>query len=77
MYDRKIEKTGMIQGMQPCAIGDFVFRIFKNTDGQGMTEYSIVGAALVAGAIATNSLVIPAINDLYELMAGVLSIPFP
>ena len=67
----------MIQGMHPRAIGDFVFRIYENADGQGMTEYAIVGAALVAGAIATNSLVIPAINDLYELMADILSIPFP
>ncbi|MFN2303744.1 MAG: hypothetical protein ACK2TV_08440 [Anaerolineales bacterium] len=59
------------------AIGDLIFRINKGENGQGMTEYAIVGAALVAGAIATNSLVIPAINDLYELMADILSIPFP
>ena len=58
-------------------IGDFVSRFNKGAKGQGMTEYAIVGAALVAGAIATNSLVIPAINDLYELMADILSIPFP
>jgi hypothetical protein len=45
--------------------------------GQGMTEYAIVAAALVAGAITTNSLIIPALNDLYELIACMLSIPFP
>jgi hypothetical protein len=59
------------------AIGDLIFRFHKGLNGQGMTEYSIIGVALVAGAITTNSLVIPAINDLYELMAGILSIPFP
>jgi hypothetical protein len=42
-----------------------------------MTEYAIVAAALVAGANTTNSLIIQALNDLYELIACMLGIPFP
>ena len=56
---------------------DLILGINRRQNGQGMTEYAIVAAALVAGAITTNSLIIPALNDLYELMAGMLSIPFP
>jgi Flp pilus assembly pilin Flp len=49
----------------------------RQQSGQGMTEYAIVAAALAVGAITTNSLIIPALNDLYELMTCMLSIPFP
>lgn len=61
----------------PMAKSNFILRLNRQQNGQGMTEYAIVGAAMVVGAIATNSFVIPAINDLYELMACMLSIPFP
>jgi hypothetical protein len=56
---------------------DLILSTYKCQTGQGMTEYAIIAAALVAGAITTNSLIIPALNDLYELMACMLSIPFP
>lgn len=42
-----------------------------------MVEYAVVAAAVVVGAIATNSLIIPPLNDLYEFMACMFSIPFP
>lgn len=59
------------------AMIDFIKRTNRNHNGQGMVEYAIVAAAIVLGAIATNSLIIPPLNDLYELMAGMFSIPFP
>jgi hypothetical protein len=55
----------------------FILSASRQQSGQGMTEYAIVAAALVAGAITTNSLIIPALNDLYELVTCMLSIPFP
>ncbi len=42
-----------------------------------MVEYIVIAAGVVLGAIATNSLIIPPLNDLYELMACMFSIPFP
>ena len=59
------------------AIIDLIGRTNGKQNGQGMVEYVIVAAAIVLGAIATNSLIIPPLNDLYELMAGMFSIPFP
>jgi hypothetical protein len=59
------------------AIIDYIERTNRGQAGQGMVEYVIVAAAVVAGAIATNSLIIPPLNDLYELMACMFSIPFP
>lgn len=56
---------------------DLFLCIIRQQNGQGMTEYAVVAAAIVLGAIATNSLIIPPLNDLYELMACMFSIPFP
>jgi hypothetical protein len=52
-------------------------RFNSQKTGQGMTEYAIVAAAIVAGTITINSIIIPPLNDLYELMANMLSLPFP
>ena len=59
------------------AMIDFIWRTNRNQNGQGMVEYVVVAAAVVVGAIATNSLIIPPLNDLYEFMACMFSIPFP
>ncbi len=51
--------------------------ILADNFGQAMTEYAIVAAAVVVGVIAINSLIIPPLNDLFELIAIVVSLPFP
>jgi hypothetical protein len=51
--------------------------IHERENGQGMTEYVVVAAAIVAGTIMINSIVIPPLNDLYEMISTMLSIPFP
>jgi Flp pilus assembly pilin Flp len=45
--------------------------------GQGMVEYVIVTAYVIAGVIAINAFIVPPLNDLYELIANVASLPFP
>lgn len=56
---------------------DLIWKTNKKQEGQGMVEYIVIAAGVVLGAIATNSLIIPPLNDLYELMACMFSIPFP
>ncbi len=51
--------------------------MLANNNGQAMTEYAIVAAAVVVGALTINALIIPPLNDLYELIAIVVSLPFP
>ncbi len=51
--------------------------IIKDEQGQGMAEYAIACGAVVLGMVTINSLIIPPLNDLYELMANMICIPFP
>lgn len=46
-------------------------------EGQAMTEYAIVAAAVVAGVLTINAVVIPPLNALYELIVEVVSLPIP
>ena len=46
-------------------------------EGQGMTEYVIVAAAVVAGILTINAVIIPPLNDLYVLITDVVSLPIP
>ncbi len=66
--DQRTSKATMI---------DLIWKTNKKQEGQGMVEYIVIAAGVVLGAIATNSLIIPPLNDLYELMACMFSIPFP
>lgn len=44
---------------------------------QGMTEYAIISGGIIGGLLIVNAVIIPPLNDLYELMANLLSLPFP
>jgi len=55
----------------------FIPRIIKQESGQAMVEYVIVTMAVIAGVLTINSFVLPPLNDLYTLMADMISLPFP
>ena len=42
-----------------------------------MVEYVIVTAYLIVGVIAINTFIVPPLNDLYALIANVVSLPYP
>jgi len=42
-----------------------------------MIEYIIVTMAVIAGVLTINSFVLPPLNDLYTLIADMISLPFP
>jgi len=42
-----------------------------------MVEYVIVTTYVIVGVIAINSFIVPPLNDLYSLIANVVSLPFP
>ena len=48
-----------------------------NDQGQAMVEYVIVTTYLIAGVIAINTFIVPPLNDLYALIANVVSLPYP
>lgn len=51
--------------------------LLKGAEGQAMTEYVLVVGVLMVPLLAFNTLVIPALNDLYELIATLVGLPFP
>jgi len=55
----------------------FILRIIKQESGQAMVEYVIVTMAVICGVLAINASIVPPLNDLYELIADVVSLPFP
>ena len=55
----------------------FILRIIKQESGQGMIEYVIVTMAVIAGVLTINTFILPPLNDLYELIADIVSLPFP
>ena len=63
--------------MSKMMIGNKIVTINKRHNGQAMTEYAVIAVVIVAGTIIINSIVIPPLNDLYELISTMLSIPFP
>ena len=52
-------------------------RFMLQENGQAMVEYVIVSAAIVAGVLAFNELVIPQIVFLYKFIGSIVSMPFP
>jgi Flp pilus assembly pilin Flp len=54
-------------------------RIFhlSNQDGQAMVEYTIVVAAVVVGFIGFNVPMVRALNDLYDQIVTIVSLPIP
>ena len=52
-------------------------RLILQENGQAMVEYVIVSAAIVAGVLAFNELVIPQIVFLYKFIGSIVSMPFP
>lgn len=55
----------------------FILRIIKQERGQAMVEYVIVTMAVVAGVLTINTFILPPLNDLYRLIADIISLPFP
>ena len=55
----------------------FILRIIKQESGQAMIEYVIVTMAVIAGVLTINTFILPPLNDLYELIADIVSLPFP
>ena len=55
----------------------FILRIIKQESGQAMVEYVIVTMAVIAGVLTINTFILPPLNDLYELIADIVSLPFP
>jgi Flp pilus assembly pilin Flp len=55
----------------------FVLRIIKQEKGQAMVEYVVVTMAVIAGVLTINTFILPPLNDLYTLMADMISLPFP
>jgi Flp pilus assembly pilin Flp len=55
----------------------FILRIIKEESGQAMIEYVIVTMAVIAGVLTINTFILPPLNDLYELIADIVSLPFP
>jgi Flp pilus assembly pilin Flp len=55
----------------------FVLRIIKQERGQAMVEYVVVTMAVIAGVLTINTFILPPLNDLYTLMADMISLPFP
>jgi hypothetical protein len=55
----------------------FVPGIIRHQRGQAMVEYVIVTMAVIAGVLTINSFVLPPLNDLYSLIADMISLPFP
>lgn len=52
--------------------------LFRDDRGQGMVEYGILGAwTVVVGVVMVNKMIIPSLNDLYELIANIVFLPFP
>ena len=52
-------------------------RFICKEEGQAMVEYVIVTTYLIAGVIAINTFIVPPLNDLYALIANVVSLPYP
>jgi len=42
-----------------------------------MVEYVVVTMAVIAGVLTINTFILPPLNDLYTLMADMISLPFP
>lgn len=55
----------------------FIPRIITQESGQAMVEYVIVTMAVLLGVLAINASIVPPLNDLYELIADIVSLPFP
>jgi len=55
----------------------FIRRVMKQERGQAMVEYVIVTMAVVAGVLTINTFILPPLNDLYRLIADMISLPFP
>jgi Flp pilus assembly pilin Flp len=55
----------------------FILGIIKQESGQAMVEYVIVTMAVIAGVLTINTFILPPLNDLYELIADIISLPFP
>ncbi|MCP4714759.1 MAG: hypothetical protein GY868_06540 [Deltaproteobacteria bacterium] len=49
----------------------------KHNQGQAMVEYAIVAAGVVLGVLFINALIIPQLNDYYELIANIVRLPAP
>ena len=45
--------------------------------GQAMVEYAIIAAGILVGVVVINSILVPALNTFYELIAFILSYPIP
>lgn len=42
-----------------------------------MVEYVIIAAAVMIGALAISALLVPPLNELYNFMTDVISLPIP
>ena len=51
--------------------------VLKNERGQAMVEYVIVAVAVLGGVLALNALLVPPMNELYEFITDVVSLPIP
>ena len=58
--------------------GGLVAAFLRDERGQGMTEYVILGAwTILTGVLLINKGIIPPLNELYQLVANVVFMPFP
>jgi hypothetical protein len=49
----------------------------NNERGQAMVEYVIVAVAVLAGVLVMNALLVPPMNELYNFITDVVSLPIP
>jgi len=52
-------------------------QFFDQEPGQAMVEYAIIAGGVAIAFFAFNLTIIPHLNDFYELIAKMLSLPIP
>jgi Flp pilus assembly pilin Flp len=55
-----------------------LIRFIREEKGQAMTEYVVITFyTVIIGFLTVNKVIVPHLNDLFELIANLVSLPFP
>ena len=55
-----------------------LLRFVREEKGQAMTEYVVITFyVVVIGFLTVSKVIVPHLNDLFELIANLVSLPFP